>query len=201
LIAFLQNDAMGRPQINVLDTLAPAVVRELTAGPIDFNGTVPSFVITVYRWFPGLPELSWGFNDAAGRLQIRAVDLQNFSAPPRDITDEPHDHVDSFPAVLGSEAILVGGVDSTAVGALYTRANATSPFRIQRRFEQVSQLVNPMMAASFEPFQRQGRRFASDIVLDGGRGPGAGGRGTAPPSCGWWTSTRARPRCSRHRPG
>lgn len=74
--------SLPHAQINVLDTLAPAVVRELTAGPIDFNGTVPSFVITVYRWFPGLPELSWGFNDAAGRLQIRAVDLQNFSAPP-----------------------------------------------------------------------------------------------------------------------
>ncbi len=171
LIAFLANDAMGRPQIHVLDTNAPDRVRALTAGRIDFNGTAPSFVVTVYRWFPGTSELLWGFNDGAGRLQIRAVDLTNPDAQPVPVTDEGHDHIDAFPGVVGGERVLVGGIDSTDVGAVYTRDQSSGMFRIARRIEPRSSLGAPMMAASFEPFDWAGRRYASFLVLDGGRTP------------------------------
>jgi hypothetical protein len=171
LIAFLANDTSGRPQIHVLDTTVPQRVRALTEGRIDFNGTSPSFVVTVFRWFPGAPELLWGFNDPAGRLQVRAVDLTAFDAAPVAVTAEPHDHVDAFPGVVGGERVLVGGIDSTAVGAVYRRDPASGMFRIARRIEPRSDLGAPMMAASFEPFDWAGRRYASFLVLDGGRAP------------------------------
>jgi len=171
LIAFLANDSSDRPQIHVLDTAAPDVVRPLTSGPVDFNGTAPSFVVTVFRWFPGVPELCWGFNDAEDRLQVRSVDLTAFDAEPTAVTTEPHDHVDSFPAILAGERVLVGGIDSTDVGALYTREAATGLYTIASRIEPRSDLTSPMMAASFEPFEWEGRRYASFLVLDGGRQP------------------------------
>ena len=171
LIAFLANDTSNRPQIHVVDTANPGVVRALTSGPIDFNEGAPSFVVTVFRWFAGTPELTWGFNDKHRRLQIRAVDLTDFGAAPVAVTAEPHDHVDSFPAILGGERVLVGGIDSTEVGAFYTRDPRSGTYTIARRIEPNSTFASPMMASSFEPFEWEGRRLASFQVLDGGRKP------------------------------
>jgi hypothetical protein len=163
--------AVAAAFVHLVDTAAPQRVRALTAGPIDFNGTAPSFVVTVFRWFPGSPELVWGFNDGAGRLQVRGVDLSSFDAQPTALTDEAHDHVDAFPDVVGGERLLVGGIDSTAVGAVYARDAASGRYRITRRIEPRSAFRSPMMAASFEPFAWGGRRYASFLVLDGGRTP------------------------------
>ncbi|MFM7204828.1 MAG: hypothetical protein ACKO6N_28985 [Myxococcota bacterium] len=176
LVAFIANDTSSRPQIHLVDTANPGVVHALTSGPIDMNGTSPSFVVTVFRWFPGVPELTWGFNDSAGRLQIRTADLTSFGAAPVAVTAEPHDHVDSFPAILRGERVLVGGIDSTTVGAFYTLNSASNSasgmYTITRRIEPTSALASPMMASSFEPFEFGGRRYASYQVLDGGRTPG-----------------------------
>ena len=174
-IAFLQNDAQGRPQIHVLNTQTPNTIRALTSGPVDFNTgggvSAPSFVVTVFRWLPGTTQLSWGFNDSAQRLQLRGVDVAIPGATIAALTDEPHDHVDAFPAILRGEAVLVGGINSTAEGALYTRATSAAPFRIARTLTQPSALAMPMMAASYEPFEWNGGRYATYIVLDGGRKP------------------------------
>ncbi len=167
LIAFLQNDDAGRPQIHVVDALEPEVVRPLTSGPVDFNDGVPSFVLTVFRWFPGTTELAWGYNDAAGRLQVAALHAEGPTAEATPITDEEHDHIDSFPAVLAGERLLVGGIDRTSSGAVYRQATADAPFRISQPIDQPSAFAVPMMAASFEPFAWEGEQFASYIVLDG----------------------------------
>jgi hypothetical protein len=133
--------------------------------------SAPSFVVTVYRWFPGTTQLSWGFNDASLRLQLRGIDVAVSGAVPVTLTDEAHDHVDAFPAILRGEAVLVGGINSTADGALYTRASSNAPFRIARTLTQPSAFAMPMMAASYEPFEWNGGRYATYIVLDGGRKP------------------------------
>jgi hypothetical protein len=171
-VIFMQNDAQGRPQIMMVDLAAPASLRPITSGPTDRNGRMPTFVITVYRWFEGLPIFTYGFNGADGKIQMKEVDVSAPGLDIRPVTTGGFDHVDDFPFVLNGAKHLLGGVDSKAKGALHRFNPVTGQYETVKSIEPIgTQHKDPQMVASLEPFQFKGAPYATFIVLDGGRGP------------------------------
>lgn len=171
-VIFMQNDAERRPQIMLVDLAQPTQARAITTGPVDRNGMMPTFVITVYRWFEGLPVFTYGFNDAAGKIQMKEVDVSAPNPQVRAVTSGAFDHVDDFPFVMDGKKHLLGGVDSKAQGALHQFNSTTDQYETVKLFEPVgTQHASPQMVASLEPFQFKGNPYATFIVLDGGRGP------------------------------
>ena len=171
-VVFMQNDAQRRPQIMMVDLAAPSALRQVTSGPTDRNGRMPTFVITVYRWFEGLPIFTYGFNGAGGKIQMKEVDASSPSLDMRVVTTGGFDHVDDFPFVMNGEKHLLGGVDSKARGALHRFNRSSGQYETVKTIEPVgTQHRDPQMVASLEPFQFKGQSYATFIVLDGGRGP------------------------------
>jgi hypothetical protein len=115
-----------------------------------------------------MPRFVWGFNDAAGKVQIRELDVSAAAAPVA-VTADSFDHVDDFPSIVAGTRTLVGGIDSRAVGAVHQWNG--SRYEKVRDITPTSAFANPQMAASFEPFTWNGRAWATFIVLDGGRTP------------------------------
>jgi hypothetical protein len=175
LIAYLQNDSQGRPQLFYMDLATPTVETALTTGPVDMSYGTPSFLFTIYRWFSGLPILAYGANDAIGRLQIKEVDFSQGAPTSRFVTNDAYDHVDYFPALRSGQRTMVGGVDTRAIGAFAVRNESNGQYVEARRVDvsTVSALAQPTMAASFELFEWDGKAYASFLVLDGGRKPGS----------------------------
>gem|GEM_PF-2785717 len=177
LVAYLKDDTQRRKQIYWLDTAAsPVVETALTSGPVNLFEGRPSFIVTVYRWLDESTRLFWGATTPAGspsaKLQILSVDLSAPSAAPKFVTNDDSNHVDDFPTPLGGEALLVGGVDNLAKGAVY-KPSADGTFKKEVDIVPKSGFPKAKFAASFEAFTADSRRLASFIVLDDGDKPGS----------------------------
>ena len=173
-LLYVQNDPQGRQQVWLADLAQPGQERQVTSGPVDQYFATPTFLATIYRWFPGLPQFSYGYNDASGRIQIKVVDVSSGTLAGTAVTSGSTDHVDDFPSVIDGVQSLVGGVSGTVQGALYRRNPTTGQYLTERTFTPVgSQLSNPRFAASIEPFAWNGKSYATFIILDGGGTPGS----------------------------
>ncbi len=173
-LLYIQNDTQGRQQLWFADLAQPGAEVAITSGPVDFYFQTPSFLATIFRWFPGLPRFSYGFNDASGKLQMKVVDVAGLATTTKIVSNDPFDHLDDFPAVLNNQQYLLGGVNGTVTGAVYRQDPATGLFPTLRQFTaQNTGLANPRTAASMEPFTWKGRSYATYIILDGGGTPGS----------------------------
>jgi hypothetical protein len=121
------------------------------------------------RWIRGVPALTYGAGDALGRVQVR--EFIPASANARDVTDDPHSHVDPFPFVFGELEALIPGIDGTATSIAYTRAAGQRWFvPAESIAPPASTLSNPALAQSHEGIVFEGRAFTSYQVNEAGSG-------------------------------
>jgi hypothetical protein len=161
-----------------VDTANPTVEVPLTQGDAGgyeiINkqgrpGRAPALYITIQRWFEGQPMLVHGYMNGAGKLQVRLVDLRSGTPKIFPVTNDNLNHVDDFPFFLGNKLYLLGGINTSAVGALYGQTAGSSTFSLLRQFApKASALRTPAWASSFEPFLWKNKPYASFQLLDQG---------------------------------
>jgi hypothetical protein len=121
------------------------------------------------RWVRSAPALTYGASDALGRVQVREFTPQ--SAQARDVTDDPHSHVDPFPFVFKELEVLIPGIDGTASSIAYTRAVGQRWFvPTESIAPPASTLSNPSLAQSHEGIVLDGQAFTFYQINEAGSG-------------------------------
>lgn len=169
-LIYSQTDANRQLQLFYLDLANPATERQVTSGPTPIVLNTPSFLLTIYRWFEGIPVFSYGTATPANpaRVQMREVDLSSGTALDRLVTNDSVSHIDDFPFLQQGVRHFVGGQNTSSMGAVYEYDEARQSYQQIRKIEPQSTLSNPVWATSFETFTWRKREYAVFQVLDNG---------------------------------
>jgi hypothetical protein len=105
------------------------------------------------RWFYGLPVFTYGFTDHNSYVQCCSIDVSKGSSAQIAITNDPHDKIDSFPAVFEENYYLFAGISRSKISFVYKNVRTDRLFSIMEVIEPSdSTLREPCLAQSHEAF-------------------------------------------------
>ncbi len=162
------------PGIYYLDLADPTRLERRVDAPIGYTmpPTLESIAVTIYRWLPGLPVLTFAALQGAP-LKMCQLDV---SAPsPNSVAINPASdtvsfHTDDFPSVTFGRRTLIGGINATATARYYAQdpvTSLTSTLADITVTPAMSALNNPRWATSFEPFEWNGKVYSAFQIIDG----------------------------------
>lgn len=130
----------------------------------------PTFLLTIYRWFDGLPVFTYGTGDSRNpnRVQMREVDLSSGAPVDRLTTNGSISHIDDFPFTRLGVRHYLGGQSTTSQGNLYEYDEARQTYTLLNKIVPPSRFASPAWATSFKVFTWQNSEYATFQLLDGG---------------------------------
>jgi len=162
------NPANSWFELRYLDLANPATEIVIVRQDRPAQGFAPMDV-GFARWYRGKATLTYGCADAAAYVQVCEYDAVQANPAPAQVTSDPHDHVDPFPWFLGSDDILVPGLDGTAESCVYKRPAGALQFTCAESITPPnSALTDPALAQSHERAIWAGRGYTAYQVNDAG---------------------------------
>jgi hypothetical protein len=166
--------------IYYVDLADPTLAERRVDAPTGYSmpPSLQDIAVTIYRWFPGLPVLTFAALQGPPQVPVRPLKMCQIdvSAPsPMSQAINPGNdtvsfHTDDFPSVNFGRRTLMGGLNATTSARHYLQdavTNQTSTLADITVTRAISALSNPQWATSFEPFEWNGKLYSAFQIIDG----------------------------------